>query len=74
MESISLGQVLSLFDLAEDRGRFSNLLKDNDIPYPEFGVANTAQRALELSDELNFPILVRPSYVLGRSWNEDCHK
>src|SRR5690606_13078187 len=52
-------------DLAEDRGSFSTLLKENDIPYPEFGVAETADEALELSDKLNFPLLVRPSYVLG---------
>ena len=44
---------------------FSTLLKDNDIPYPEFGVAETAEQALSLADELDFPILVRPSYVLG---------
>lgn len=60
-----IGTSFESLDLAEDRGRFSNLLRDNNIPYPEFGVANTAQRALELSEELNFPILVRPSYVLG---------
>ncbi|MFD0932154.1 carbamoyl-phosphate synthase large subunit [Psychroflexus salinarum] len=52
-------------DLAEDRGSFSKLLQDNDIPYPEFGVAETAEEALDLARELDFPILVRPSYVLG---------
>ena len=52
-------------DLAEDRGRFSTLLKDNNIPYPKFGVAQNADKAIEISKDLDFPILVRPSYVLG---------
>ena len=60
-----LGTSYKALDLAEDRGSFSELLKKNNIPYPEFGVATTADEALKLSDELNFPILVRPSYVLG---------
>jgi carbamoyl-phosphate synthase large subunit len=41
------------------------LLQENNIPYPEFGVAETADEALALAEELDFPILVRPSYVLG---------
>jgi carbamoyl-phosphate synthase large subunit len=60
-----MGTSYKALDLAEDRGSFSTLLKDNNIPYPEFGVAETADQALKLSDTLNFPILVRPSYVLG---------
>lgn len=52
-------------DLAEDRGRFSELLRDNDIPYPRFGVITDADEGRELAEELGFPILVRPSYVLG---------
>jgi len=60
-----IGTSFRSLDLAEDRGSFSNLLKENDIPYPEFGVAQTAEEALALADELDFPILVRPSYVLG---------
>ena len=60
-----IGTSFKSLDLAEDRGSFSTLLKNNDIPYPEFGVAQTADQALELADELDFPILVRPSYVLG---------
>ncbi|MDC6384833.1 carbamoyl-phosphate synthase large subunit [Flagellimonas taeanensis] len=60
-----IGTSFQSLDLAEDRGSFSTLLKDNDIPYPRFGVAETADEALELADELNFPLLVRPSYVLG---------
>ena len=60
-----IGTSFKSLDLAEDRGSFSTLLKENNIPYPEFGVAQTADQALELADKLDFPILVRPSYVLG---------
>ena len=60
-----IGTSFEALDLAEDRGSFSNLLKENNIPYPEFGIAETADEALALADKLDFPILVRPSYVLG---------
>jgi carbamoyl-phosphate synthase large subunit len=60
-----IGTSFEALDIAEDRGRFSSMLKDNNIPYPEFGIAETADEALQLADELDFPILVRPSYVLG---------
>jgi carbamoyl-phosphate synthase large subunit len=60
-----MGTSFKSLDLAEDRGSFSKLLKENDIPYPEFGVAESADEALTLADTLNFPLLVRPSYVLG---------
>jgi carbamoyl-phosphate synthase large subunit len=60
-----MGTSYESLDLAEDRGRFSGLLKELDIPYPEFAVVESAEQALELSDKLGFPLLVRPSYVLG---------
>jgi carbamoyl-phosphate synthase large subunit len=60
-----LGTNYKSLDLAEDRGSFSTLLKENNIPYPKFGVIQTADDAIELSKELGFPLLVRPSYVLG---------
>ncbi len=60
-----MGTSFESLDLAEDRGSFSNLLKENNIPYPEFDTASSAEEALEVADRLNFPILVRPSYVLG---------
>ncbi|MDY0779309.1 carbamoyl-phosphate synthase large subunit [Tenacibaculum sp. IB213877] len=60
-----IGTSYKSLDLAEDRGSFSTLLKENNIPYPRFGVATNADEALALADELDFPILVRPSYVLG---------
>lgn len=52
-------------DLAEDRGHFSDLLKELDIPYPKYGVADSAEEALEVAAEVGYPVLVRPSYVLG---------
>ncbi|MBH70797.1 MAG: carbamoyl phosphate synthase large subunit [Flavobacteriales bacterium] len=60
-----MGTSFQALDIAEDRGRFSELLEKNNIPYPKFAVAETAEEALEISKDLNFPILVRPSYVLG---------
>lgn len=60
-----MGTSYEALDLAEDRGRFSQLLKELDIPYPKFGVVESAEQALELAEDLGFPLLVRPSYVLG---------
>ncbi|MDN4165760.1 carbamoyl-phosphate synthase large subunit [Cytophagales bacterium LB-30] len=60
-----MGTSFEALDLAEDRGSFSTLLKENNIPYPKFGVIEDAEQAIELSKELGFPLLVRPSYVLG---------
>lgn len=59
------GTSFDSLDLAEDRGRFSTLLKDLGIPYPRFGVAKNAEEALERAHEIGYPVLVRPSYVLG---------
>jgi carbamoyl-phosphate synthase large subunit len=60
-----LGTSFEALDLAEDRGLFSKLLKENNIPYPQFDIATTADEAAAIADVLDFPILVRPSYVLG---------
>ena len=60
-----LGTSYKALDLAEDRGAFSKLLKENNVPYPEFGSVTSAEEAVEMSKELGFPLLVRPSYVLG---------
>ncbi len=60
-----IGTDFKSLDLAEDRGHFSKLLKDNDIPYPEFGTIEDAEHALEIAKDIGFPLLVRPSYVLG---------
>lgn len=60
-----IGTSFEALDLAEDRGRFSKLLEELGIPFPEFGTATTAEEADAIADQLDFPILVRPSYVLG---------
>ena len=60
-----LGTSFDALDLAEDRGRFSELLTDLAIPFPQFGIAENADQASALADVLDFPLLVRPSYVLG---------
>ena len=60
-----IGTSFDSLDLGEDRGRFSTLLRDLNIPYPKFGVIENADQGVELSKTLGFPLLVRPSYVLG---------
>lgn len=60
-----LGTDFESLDLAEDRGNFSTLLKENGIPYPEFGTVQNADEALEMAKTIGYPLLVRPSYVLG---------
>ncbi|WP_396161705.1 carbamoyl-phosphate synthase large subunit [Flavobacterium sp.] len=60
-----LGTSFDALDLAEDRGRFSDLLTELNIPFPKFGIAESAEEATKLADTLDFPLLVRPSYVLG---------
>ena len=60
-----IGTDFKSLDLAEDRGRFSELLKELKIPYPKFDIATSAEEAIAVADKLHFPILVRPSYVLG---------
>lgn len=60
-----IGTSWEALDLAEDRGHFSEMLQKLDIPYPKFGTVRESEAAIELSRELGFPLLVRPSYVLG---------
>jgi carbamoyl-phosphate synthase large subunit len=60
-----IGTSFENMDLAEDRGAFSDLLKELDIPYPKYGVARDTTEALRIANEINYPVLVRPSYVLG---------
>jgi carbamoyl-phosphate synthase large subunit len=52
-------------DMSEDRGLFSDLLKELNIPYPKYGVSETADEAVKIAQEVGYPVLVRPSYVLG---------
>src|SRR5690606_33725793 len=60
-----IGTSYDSMDIAEDRGRFSELLHQLDIPYPKFGVAHDVDAALDIAKRLPYPLLVRPSYVLG---------
>lgn len=60
-----LGTSFNALDLAEDRGRFSKVLEENNIPFPKYGIVESAEQALELAKDLGYPLLVRPSYVLG---------
>lgn len=60
-----LGTSYDSMDIAEDRGRFSDLLQQLDIPYPNYGTAYTADEAIEVANKVGYPVLVRPSYVLG---------
>ena len=69
-----IGTSFKSLDLAEDRGSFSSLLKDNKIPYPEFGVAQTADQALELAEKLDFPILSQTLLCVRRPGNENSNQ
>jgi len=60
-----IGTSFDNMDIAEDRGRFSDLLKELDIPYPNYGTAYTAEEAIDVANNVGYPVLVRPSYVLG---------
>ncbi len=60
-----IGTSYEALDMAEDRGRFSDLLKELEIPYPQYGAADDADEALDVAKEVGYPVLVRPSYVLG---------
>ena len=60
-----IGTDFASMDLAEDRGSFSDLLKVLNIPYPNYGVANDVDQAIEIANKVTYPVLVRPSYVLG---------
>ena len=60
-----IGTSFDDMDIAEDRGRFSDLLKDMGILYPKYGTAYTTDEAIEVANQVGYPVLVRPSYVLG---------
>jgi carbamoyl-phosphate synthase large subunit len=60
-----IGTSFDNMDIAEDRGRFSDMLKELEIPYPNYGTAYTTDEAIEVANEVGYPVLVRPSYVLG---------
>jgi carbamoyl-phosphate synthase large subunit len=60
-----VGTSYDSLDIAEDRGRFSDMLKELSIPYPDYGTAYTVDEAIEAANRVGYPVLVRPSYVLG---------
>lgn len=60
-----IGTSFDSMDIAEDRGRFSDMLKNLGIPYPEYGTAYNVDDAVEVAQKVGYPVLVRPSYVLG---------
>jgi carbamoyl-phosphate synthase large subunit len=60
-----IGTSYNSLDIAEDRGRFSDMLKELEIPYPNYGTAFTVDEAIEVANKVGYPVLVRPSYVLG---------
>ena len=60
-----IGTSYDNMDIAEDRGRFSDMLKELEIPYPDYGTAYTVDQAVEVAQKVGYPVLVRPSYVLG---------
>ncbi|MGZ8538069.1 MAG: carbamoyl-phosphate synthase large subunit, partial [Flavisolibacter sp.] len=60
-----IGTSYDNMDIAEDRGRFSDMLKELDIPYPDYGTAFGVDDAIEVAHKVGYPVLVRPSYVLG---------
>jgi carbamoyl-phosphate synthase large subunit len=60
-----VGTSYESLDIAEDRGRFSDLLKELEIPYPEYGTAWSVDDAITVANKVGYPVLVRPSYVLG---------
>jgi len=60
-----IGTSFDNMDIAEDRGRFSDTLKSLDIPYPKYGTAYDTDEAIEVAQEVGYPVLIRPSYVLG---------
>jgi carbamoyl-phosphate synthase large subunit len=68
-----LGTPVDAIDLAEDRGRFGALLRRLDIAHPPYGTALSADEALAIAEDVGFPLLVRPSYVLGGRAMEICY-
>ncbi|MEO7210357.1 MAG: ATP-grasp domain-containing protein, partial [Chitinophagaceae bacterium] len=60
-----IGTSFDNMDIAEDRGRFSDMLKELGIPYPDYGTAFNADDAIQVASKVGYPVLVRPSYVLG---------
>src|SRR5688572_19684875 len=67
-----IGTSFTDMDIAEDRGQFSDKLKELGIPYPQYGVAHDVDAAIRIAHEVGYPVLVRPSYVLGEIGRASC--
>ena len=68
-----IGTTPDTIDLAEDRDRFRKIMKELDIPTPESGMASNLDEALRIAAEIGYPLIVRPSYVLGGRGMEVVH-
>jgi carbamoyl-phosphate synthase large subunit len=68
-----LGTPFDAVDLAEDRERFGELLAELGIRCPEWGIAGSGAQAVDIADRIGYPVLVRPSYVLGGRAMRVCH-
>ena len=69
-----LGTPLVAIDLAEDRERFAGLLAEQGIRCPEWGIADDAAEAVAIAERIGYPVLVRPSYVLGGRAMRVCYR
>jgi len=67
-----IGTSVDSIDLAEDRERFQQLLRDVDLKQPDNGIAFSLEQAVEIASRIGYPVLVRPSYVLGGRGMETC--
>jgi len=68
-----LGTSPETIDLAEDRDRFRQMMEKLDIPMPDSGMASTLEDAIEIAGQIGYPLMVRPSYVLGGRGMEVVH-
>ncbi|MBP8975974.1 MAG: carbamoyl-phosphate synthase large subunit [Bacteroidetes bacterium] len=68
-----LGTSAEGIDIAEDRERFGALLRKLNIPHPKYGTAYTVNNAVLVAEQIGFPVLIRPSYVLGGRAMEVCY-
>ncbi len=68
-----IGTAVEAIDLAEDRDRFRKTMKKMGIPMPESGMASTLEEALKVAEKIGYPLMVRPSYVLGGRGMEVVH-
>jgi carbamoyl-phosphate synthase large subunit len=68
-----IGTSVDSIDITSDRGRFKQMMKKHGIPMPESGTASSLAEALILANRINYPLIVRPSYVIGGRGMEIIH-